>query len=68
MPTYCRLICVVKCVIHLRVSTRAPRAVVRRTKRVIKLVFPTLCSPRKTSLNFFNGLLEEEKSVPGAGL
>jgi hypothetical protein len=27
------------------------------TKRVIRLVFPTLCSPRNTSLNFFKGLL-----------
>lgn len=33
------------------------------TKRVIKLVFPTLCSPRNTSLNFLSGLLDDEKSA-----
>lgn len=32
------------------------------TKRVIKLVLPTLCSPKKTSLNFLSGLLDAEKS------
>jgi hypothetical protein len=66
--TYRRLIRIVKRIIHLRISTRAVLAVVTLTKRVIKLVLPTLCSPRKTSLNFFNGLFEVEKSVPGAGL
>jgi hypothetical protein len=39
-----------------------------RTKRVIKLVLPTLCSPRKTSLNFFIGLVADEKSVGVAGV
>jgi hypothetical protein len=33
------------------------------TKRVIKLVFPTLCSPRNTSLNFFSGFEDDEKSA-----
>ena len=40
-----------------------PSADGRLTKRVIKLVFPTLCSPRNTSLNFFNGEVEAEKSL-----
>lgn len=31
--------------------------------RVIKLVFPTLCSPRNTNLNFLSGVLAEEKSA-----
>lgn len=39
-----------------------------RTKRVIRLVFPTLCSPRKTSLNFFRGLLLEVNSPAGEGV
>lgn len=33
------------------------------TNRVIKLVFPTLCSPRNTNLNFLRGVLAEEKSA-----
>lgn len=35
------------------------------TKRVIRLVFPTLCSPRKTSLNFLRGE-EAGNSLPPA--
>lgn len=30
---------------------------------MIKLVFPTLCSPRNTNLNFLSGVLAEEKSA-----
>jgi len=29
----------------------------------MRLVFPTLCSPRKTSLNFLRGLVDAEKSL-----
>ena len=73
--TYCSLICIVECIVHLiRSSTqtyvhflgRTRRCSAGLTKRVIRLVFPTLCSPRKTNLNFFKGLLEEGKS-PAAG-
>ena len=31
----------------------------KRANRVIKLVFPTLCSPRKTSLNFLSGFADD---------
>jgi hypothetical protein len=36
---------------------------------VIRLVLPTLCSPRKTSLNFFRGEVDDEEKFvwPGAG-
>lgn len=55
---YRRLVGVIKGVIHLA----SAKFETERAKRVIKLVFPTLCSPRKTSLNFLSGLVDDEKS------
>lgn len=52
------LVGVIKGVIHLA----SAKFETERAKRVIKLVFPTLCSPRKTSLNFLSGLVDDEKS------
>lgn len=64
------LIGVVEGVIHLAVSTVTRGAEDgispserRLTKRVINDVLPTLCSPRKTSLNFLSG---EDAARPDA--
>ena len=46
-------------------AVSSPFTITRLTNLVIRLVLPTLCSPRKTNLNFFKGLLVEvEKSPP----
>ena len=42
---------------------RTTRRLVSAPMEEIKLVFPTLCSPKNTSLNFFNGEVEAEKSL-----
>lgn len=67
------LICVVKGVVHLGSAGplgcppwSLPQPRLTLTNRVIRDVLPTLCSPRKTSLNFLSG--DEAVNSPDAGV